>query len=626
MAVIKLSEIPNASQAVANMTMNPQYAGDQVGGAAKADIARGFEGLMQNPQNAGIVGKATAAAGNDIISGGANLASGMLYNAKGKDKETEAHYTANYYNAKTQLEDQYFQDINDPEKNISVMQRATHWKEIMGDNGSNILAKLPPQAQGVFGMEAIKEFHTGLATAANEAHVFMRQEHATNNLKAYQTAMTGQDWGKAKEIVAAGIKNGSWTAEDGLRYETSINTNQQFHSILNEMNADKTGTLYKTVMALGESGGTMKGAPDVSAENLVKLGKAGEAAYNTNLWGNNVEQLKQLIDSKEIIDPKQLDTNPLFKDMPDSQKEAVRSRITNNRAGTPEGEVYSSAGQDLVNTYPKDKTNKSNELLERKTWILGNVPEPAASKQIDALDKKYAEMVGNGGNLKPETGVMTNAAQKVNAIFDSGKLIDEKLSVLDAKIRKGTASKAELDSYLKGSAIRDSIMEKVRAAGPQNEADADKIINEATRNYRAANPKTERGGFLWLKKQGVPAPVIKTSDNSSPIIKIAGTGTTFGYKGDPNMDSNTAKGIGDHDNKLADGSVGFSREIKQQIKSAGIKKGDPIILHFDDGTKIAAVNDDTTDKGLKGRVDFYNPNGPDQNPYEGKKIVGVQRG
>jgi hypothetical protein len=626
MAVIKLSEIPNAPQQVANMTQNPQYTGDQVGGAAKADIARGFEGQMQNPQNAGLIGRATAEAGNDIISGGGNLASGMLYNAKGKNKETEAQYTANYYNAKTKLEDQYFQDINDPEKNISVMQRATHWKEVMGDNGSNILAQLPPQAQGVFGMEAIKEFHTGLATAANEAHVFMKQEQATTNLQAFQTALTGHDWGKATEIVASGVKNGSFTPEDGLRYDTSIRTNQQFQGILSSMAADKTGTLFKSVMATGESGSTMKGAPDVSAENLVKLGKAGEAAYNQNLWGNNVEQLKSKIDSKQIIDPKQLDTDPLYKDMPEPQKEAVRSRISNNRAGTAEGEVYSSAGQDLVNTYPKDKNNKSNELLERKTWILGNVPEPAASKQIDALDRKYAEMVGNGGNLKPETGVMTNAAQKVNAIFESGRLIDAKLSVLDAKIRKGTASKSELDSYLKGSAIRDSIMEKVRAAGPQNEADADKIINEATRNYRATHPKTERGGFLWLKKQGAPAPVINTTDNSNPIIKIAGSGTTFGYKGDPYMDSNTAKGIGDHDNKLSDGSVAFSREIKKQISAQGIKKGDPIILHFEDGTKIAAVNDDTTDKGLKGRVDFFNPNGPDQNPYEGKKIVGVQRG
>jgi hypothetical protein len=625
MAVIKLSEIPNASQAVANMTMNPQYAGDQVGGAAKADIARGFEGLMQNPQNAGIVGKATAAAGNDIISGGANLASGMLYNAKGKDKETEAHYTANYYNAKTQLEDQYFQDINDPEKNISVMQRATHWKEIMGDNGSNILAKLPPQAQGVFGMEAIKEFHTGLAAAANEAHVFMKQEHATNNLKAYQTALTGHDWDKAKEIVSAGIKNGSWTAEDGLRYQTSIDTNQQFQGILNEMNADKTGTLYKTVMALGESGGTMKGAPNVSAENLVKLGKAGETAYNNNLWGNNVEQLKQLIDSKEIIDPNQLKGNKLFEGMPEPQKEAVRSRITNNRAGTTEGEVYSNAGQDLVNTYPNDKTNKSNELLERKTWILGNVPEPAASKQIDALDKKYAEMVGNNGNLKPETGVMTNAAQQVNAIFDGGKFIDFKFSEIGKTVKDGSANAETIKKYLEMSALKDSVLDKVRASGVQNDADAQKIIYQELRNIRATDKAPPTEGGLWWKKP-IPIPQIKTSDNSSPIIKIAGTGTTFGYKGDPNMDSNTAKGIGDHDNKLAEGSVGFSREIKQQIKSAGIKKGDPIILHFDDGTKIAAVNDDTTDKGLKGRVDFYNPNGPDQNPYEGKKIVGVQRG
>jgi hypothetical protein len=272
-----------------------------------------------------------------------------------------------------------------------------------------------------------------------------------------------------------------------------------------------------------------------------------------------------------------------------------------------------------------DKNNKAKEFMDIKTWINAEVPEPAASMQIEAITSKYKEMENNGGNLKPETQVMTTAAQHVDTILDTGTLVDGQMSVLEGMVRKGEASESEQAQLLKLQAIKANILEKVRAKGPQNEAAAIDAINSETRQIRATNPKTERGGFLWLQKRAIPAPQIKVSDSSNPVIKVAGTGTTFGYKGDPNMDSNTAKGIGDHDNKLAEGSVGFSREIKQQMKEAGIKKGDPVILHFEDGTKVAMRNDDTTDKGLKGRVDFYNPSGPSKNPYEGKKIIGVQK-
>jgi hypothetical protein len=343
-----------------------------------------------------------------------------------------------------------------------------------------------------------------------------------------------------------------------------------------------------------------------------------------NIWTNNVEPLNAKMDAKQIIDPRQLQDDPLYKQMPKEQQDAALKHLTNNRAGTQEGEVYTNAGQNLVNKFPADKGNKAKEFMDLKTWITAEVPEPAASMQIKSLTEKYQEMANNGGNLKPETGVMTTAAQYIDTILDSGSLVDGNKSVLEAKVRKGEASKEEQAQLLKIQAINATLLEKVRKAGPQTEGDVIPIINEATKNIRASQKDPPMEGSLWWKKpKGVPQ--IKVSDATGPVIKIAGTGTTFGYKGDPNMDSNTEKGIGDYDNQLTASSVGFSREIKKQIREAGIKKGDSIILHFDDGTKVAMRNDDTTKEGLTGRVDFYNPAGPSKNPYEGKKIVGVQK-
>jgi len=623
MAIIKLADIPNAPQGVANMTMNPQYAGDQVGGEAKAEIQRGYQGLMQEPANAGIVGKGIAALGGDITSAAGNLASGALYYQKGKDKQAEAEGMATYYGNKTKIENEYYSRVNDPKNPIPIESRPAVWLDVT-QKGERFLEGMPDNQRNVFAGEAIKDFNTGVASTSNEVHTYHKQQYATNQLTQFQTALLGKDWKSAHSLVESGVKTGAFSPEEGVRYDTSIKTNEQFHGLLDAMNADKTGTLYKSILATGEAGGEIKGAPNVSSENLVKLGKIGEAIHLQNVWSNNVEPLNAKMDAKQIIDPRQLQDDPLYKQMPKEQQDAALKRLTNNRAGTQEGEVYTNAGQNLVNKFPADKGNKAKEFMDIKTWITAEVPEPAASMQIKAITEKYQEMTGNGGNLKPETAVMTTAAQHVDTILDSGTLVDGNMSVLEASVRKGEASKEDQEKLLKIQALRASILEKVRAKGPQNEAAAIDAINEATKNIRASQKEPPMEGSLWWKKPKA-VPQIKVSDASGPVIKIAGTGTTFGYKGDSTMDSNTAQGIGDHDNKLTASSVGFSPEIKKQIREAGIKKGDSIILHFDDGTKVAMRNDDTTDKGLTGRVDFYNPAGPSKNPYEGKKIVGVQK-
>lgn len=621
MAIIKLSEIPNAPQGVPNMVMSPQFAGDQVGGEAKSEIARGYQGQMRDTQNAGIVGKSIAALGGDITSAAGTFASGAMYYKKGKDREAEAAGMATYYANKTAIEDEYYSRIYNNDNPIPIESRPAVWLDVT-QKGQRFLQGMPAEQAHVYTGEATKDFYTGIASATNEVHALKKQEYATNQLTQFQNAITGKDWKSARGLVESGVKTGAFTPEDGVRYENSIKTNEQFHGILDALQADKTGKLWESIKATGDAGGEIKGAPNVSSENLVKLGKIGEAIHLQNVWTNNVEPLNAKMDAKQIIDPRQLQDDPLYKQMPKEQQEAALKRLTNNRAGTTEGEVYTNAGQDLVSKFPSDKGNKAKEFMDIKTWITAEVPEPAASAQIKAITEKYQEMANNGGNLKPETAVMTTASQHIDTILDTGTLVDGQMSALEAAVRKGSASKNEQAQLLKLQAIKANLLEKVRAKGPQTEADAIKIINEETRNIRAANPKTE--GHLWWKKP-VAAPQIKVSDATGPVIKIAGTGTTFGYKGDSHMDSNTANRIGDHDNQLTTSSVGFSPEIKKQIREAGIKKGDSIILHFEDGTKVAMRNDDTTDKRLTGRVDFYNPAGPSKNPYEGKKIVGVQK-
>lgn len=635
MANIKLSEIPNAPQAVNNYSLNPQFSGDQVGNEAKSDIARGFQGQMQDTQNAGLIGRSIAGLGNDITSSAGNFSSAALYYKKGKDRQAEAEGFSTYYGNKTAIEDEYYSRINDPNNPIPIESRAGIWMDVT-QKGQRFLQGMPPEQQQAYGVEATKDFYAGVTAASNEVHALKKQEFATKQLTTYQTAMTGLDWDNAKIAVATGVKTGAFSPEEGARMDTSIRTNQQYHGLIDKMYADKTGTLFKSIMATGEQGATLKDAPDVSPENLVKVGKIGEAIYNQDLWANNVEQFKAQIVSKEIIDPNQLKGNKRFYTMPEPQQAAVLAYLTNNRAGTQEGEVYSSAGQNLVDIYPKDKNNKSNELLEYKTWILGNVPEPAASVQIDALDKKYAEMVNNGGNLKPETEVSTNLSRGVNAYLKGQMFGDYTESPTDSlesqsSTKAADAANSVKDQVMKGGKIGNTTYP---SGPPATSHEAYQRLESAMQKRIQASDanelfkKKEQHGAIWkFFHPSAPAsassselPQNKTTMSfSTPIGRV----TSYGYKGDTTPDTNSSAGIGAFTKHLIAGqSFGTSYDIEQKLRDSGIKPNDKVELTLSNGEKVVKIWHDrgaTPEQARKlglrnysGRFDFYSPDGPDK--------------
>lgn len=85
--------------------------------------------------------------------------------------------------------------------------------------------------------------------------------------------------------------------------------------------------------------------------------------------------------------------------------------------------------------------------------------------------------------------------------------------------------------------------------------------------------------------------------------------TRYGYKGDPRMNSNDAKGIGNRNNRLKDGSsVALNPEVAKEL---GINlKGNEYVEAKIGGQWQRFRVDDTTAKGLENhRIDFYDPSG-----------------
>ena len=82
--------------------------------------------------------------------------------------------------------------------------------------------------------------------------------------------------------------------------------------------------------------------------------------------------------------------------------------------------------------------------------------------------------------------------------------------------------------------------------------------------------------------------------------------THYGYAGDPNGDSNSANGVGNHDNQLVSGvSLAFSPDL---ISKYNLQVGQTVTVTLANGQVLTGRFDDTTADWLTGRVDIYDPN------------------
>jgi proteasome lid subunit RPN8/RPN11 len=96
--------------------------------------------------------------------------------------------------------------------------------------------------------------------------------------------------------------------------------------------------------------------------------------------------------------------------------------------------------------------------------------------------------------------------------------------------------------------------------------------------------------------------------------------TDYGQANDPWRDTNSLNRIGAWDNPLTDTSLAVSPDIEQQFRKAGIAPNQPVKLLLADGSEIVRTWDDRTAtdrqaaelglKPLRGRFDFFSPQGP----------------
>lgn len=629
MAQIPLDQVPNAPQGAFVPIGKSDFPTDQVGGQAKADIARGYQGAMVDPQQAGAVGRATQQFGSAIGNTGVNLATGAIYIASENQRKelAQAGKTGliKFIQNENNLQNQYQTAI----QGQPVEQYPVIWNKVVGENGNNYFNGMSPMEQNAMIPHVMNSWHQGMAKAANEVYQVHRQNEVSGATEAIQTKIQQGDFDGAKEGMNSAVANGYISKGDQIRLDNQIATQQQYRDLQAKVIADPTGPLAKEIQLAVDAGVSLKGYEKLSPENLSKLTKVADAVHNDQVWAVT-DGFRQKIYAGQITDPKQLDEDPAVKALPQEQKDALHQSLTNQRAGTPEGDLAAKEGQALVNNFPTKESSNTKELLDAKTWILANVPQPFADDQIKALEKKQQERVENGGYLKPQSQLLQYGSQKLTVMLHAGIFGKYDPKVLN-NTKGATFDQSKVDASTKAQAVKEDIYQKVLQSGAKTRQEVDKVINDETRTMRAGAGSQSSPGVLqklWNSLFSGQNPM-KTGSTGSPLGKV----TSYGYKGDPNGDSLTKQGIA-ASGKIQPDTLSVSPDIESQMKDAGIKIGDKVALQLEgsDEPVIRTWNDRTMQdkeaikqfgKPLRGRFDFYSPKGlADQ---EGSKVVGFRK-
>ena len=666
MATIPLTDIPNAPTGVFTPVSNYKFPTDQVGNEARNDINRGFQGAMQDPAKAGIEYDAQMHLGQEISSATGQVAglAMQLQAEQSKKAYEQAQYTGTlkFYQNQSDVSKLYDQKKSE----LPVSQWPSAWNDAAGENGANLINgvngqnQLTPWEQRAMMHNVMHTYHTGMATATNQAYSQQHQDDAVDALTGLQEAAKKGDWKAFDAQYDAANGRGLLSKEQQLSLNKQKEVSIDYNSAVTAITSDPTSQIAHDFQEATKTGSTLKGYPNLSAENVKKLAGVVDVVKNDNIW-KTASFFKSQIDAGTIKDASQFENDPQFKAMTrideatgkDAQA-AVRQYLTNPWAGTAKGDANFNQGNNLVGTFPDKSANAdpvAKQYMDRKLWIMGNVPSPQTDDLIKQLDKRRGELAdpANNGNLKPETKISQFVSKQMDSKLKGGYFGD-----FVATPTSTEESDAHNAAYYKQQGITDQVMQggqigrdKYPEGAPTSMKEAQDRINSAMTKYQQANDalmpmKTApQHGAIYNFFHPNASTKGKTSDatdpsasasvasNDNPVIPVSAVGTTYGYekKGQANYDTNSANGIGDHENALTKGtSVALSPEIKSAAKQAGINKGDMMYVHFEGQDQPVLVrNDDTTSKKLKGRVDFYNPNGEQDNPYQDMKIVGIQK-
>jgi hypothetical protein len=639
MANIPLADIPNAPQQVSTPLADPHFIADQVGNEAKADINRSFEGMKVNPLAAAVGGEMYMKAAGQLTQAGNAIGEGIGHLAMMQNQKDYASGQIKFYQNKVTL-DQQFQDatLGQP-----VEQHPVIYNQVYGENGANMYGGMTDREKLWQHMDVQHNYMLGMSAQVNAVGNFHRQEQASQAVGNFNNAIATGRIGDAIVINHTMGKNGYFSAAQVEQHDQIIANKNDVWNITNEIKANPLDNPWgKKLADAAASGSTIPEAPHLAPSDQRNLANFATIALNDQQYAI-AAPLQGKIDAYQVTNPEILMQDEGFKKLDADHQGALLARIKNNNIGTPIGLANTLHGQQLLDSYPTATTaeGKIKELDDIHNWITANVAGDQGKVQQSALMKIRSDMASNGGNPDPDKVVISFGSQyletaKKGGAFGAYPTPAEQLTTDGAARMLAIEQRvADIKQKLQGGydyghgkkpiLSTDTMKEAIRVLmTPHENAKVTPQMKESFKDF------LKRDFRDYWNAEPTPAATTAPSQAAVPgMIPVDAVASTYGYekKGEAYFDTKSSKGIGDHDNKLhAMHSVGFSPEIKAAVKAAGIPKGGWMNIHFEGMDQPVMVrNDDTTDKSISKRVDFYQPAGVKANPYQDRKVIGISR-
>jgi hypothetical protein len=483
MAKIPLAEIPNAPMGGKPALANPQFPRDEVGGQAISQLREGYSNTMVDERVTGAMGRAYQNLGGNLTQIGLQGMDASIAFSRLAEKDATGQFLLNL----TQVQGGMKEQMAGADPSMYPVIVKNTYRDKNGNLNPALFSGVSPQGRRYIEADALRAEAKDMAEYSLQAHLATLERDEGNKLAAMQTMMTSGNYGDAETMNESLFATRRISANQYANNKVQIAGARDNATLLAAINADPVAMGQKLSTAYAE-GKPITEVSNISLESYPRYIKAAEIAHSIQ----STEQLTtmaELVDGKALLTLDALRGHPLYEQLDGKMKVALERRLTNSTGGTPVAEASIKAGYNKVAAFPSTDT-PSKEFMELATYAVENLPDPFLEPFMQKLNGKLDEMAQNGGVLAPKSKLESYVAQKLDLIASIGVFgeVPEK-----DKGNAQTPDFAQKTLAIENEKMR--ILEKFRAAGIRNQADADQFVNEQILPAQAKNAFKEQGGF-----------------------------------------------------------------------------------------------------------------------------------
>lgn len=498
MARIPLAEIPNAPSGGSPYSLaNPRFPQDEVGNQAISQIREAYRSNLVDVNAATAMSRAGVSIGTNITQIGMEGMDAIVSYSKMADAQATSTFLTNLTEVQGAMKQQMA--ATDPSMFPVVVKNT--YRDKNGNLNPALFKGISNFSRRFVEADALRSEAKDMAESSLTAHIAHLEQDEGKKLAAMQTLITSGGYDDATTLNDSMFKARQLTPAQFANNKAQIDGARDNALLLSSISDNPSVMMQRLTKAYTE-GKPIPELQNISVESYPKYIKTAEVVQSMQAT-EKIGTLTQLVDTKKLLDLPALRTHPLYNELNGEMQRALERRITNASAGTPQSEAFIKQGFNKLSAFPATDA-PAREMMELVTWATANIPDPFLEPFTKRLNEKVAEMAANGGVLSPNSKLESYVANKLDTLASAGVF-----GMMPNK-QSGNAQSMEYAQGINAiETAKMNILEKFRAAGIKNQADADEFVAQHTLTAQAKNAFKNDPDFGTRLKQflfGKPDP------------------------------------------------------------------------------------------------------------------------